>query len=152
MVKWDEWKEVSLYRNVPQNNDPLSLKRGCSAMAFLPDSKQLVSGTHHGMIKLHGIPDLKVIASIKAHTDSIKSMRTVSSCKGKFVLTCSKDHWIKVVQVGPQSLTVIAQYCNAVEPLCISGFIDSHDILYIHAGDTGGLLNVIKVGLTKLTQ
>ena len=103
------------------------------------------------MVKLHSIPDLKVICNIKPHTDSINSIRTVSCGIGMFVLTCCKDHWIKVVQVRPPNLTVVAQYHNAVEPLCISGFIDQDDILYIHTGDTGGLLSVIKVDLTTLS-
>ena len=169
-VSWDEWKEVAVYR-APNRSPPGTLNQdpdSCSAMAFLPDAAHLVSGTQGGTIRLHSVPDLKVVTTLRVHTDTIHSIRAVSWSRGStgsgdsgLVLSCSADHWVKVTRVvSPQGgLTVLARYCCQVEPLCVSGFLGGRaegeedvggDVLYVHAGDTGGLLSILKVDMAEL--
>ena len=180
-MAWDEWKEVAFYRAPSGNPQSASAPdlSACSAMAFLPDGLHLVTGAQDGVISLHSVPDLKVVTTLRVHTDTIHSMRAVSwsgsstgSGDSALVLSCSADHWVKVTRVvaPPGGLTVVARYCCPVEPLCVSGFMDGGaggraeekaegeaeeqtvggDILYVHAGDTGGLLSILKVNMGEL--
>ena len=178
---WDEWTEVAFYRAPSGNPSSASAPNlgACSAMAFLPDGAHLVTGAQDGVIRLHGVPDLKVVTTLRVHTNIIHSMRAVSwsgsstgSGESALILSCSADHWVKVTRVvGPSGgLTVLARYCCSVEPLCVSGFMGGgmgvradggtggrvgevnvgNDTLYVHAGDTGGLLSILKVDMGEL--
>ena len=174
---WDEWTEVALYR-APNGNPPSASAPdigACSAMAFLPGGAYLVTGAQDGVIRLHGVPDLKVMTTLRVHTDTIHSMRAVSwsgsstgSGDSALVVSCSADHWVKVTRVvaPPGGLTVVARYCCPVEPLCVSALMGGGtggraedraeedtvggDTLYVHAGDTGGLLSILKVNMGEL--
>ena len=173
---WDEWNEVAVYR-APDMSPSGTLNQNsgaCSAMAFLPDGAHLVSGALDGTMRLHSLPDLKVVTNLRVHTDTIHSMRAVSWRKGStgsgdsgLALSCSADHWVKVTRVvaPPGELTVVARYCCQVEPLCVSGFMGGvgdrvegvegeedvdGDVLYVHAGDTGGLLSILKVDMSEV--
>ena len=169
-VSWDEWKDVAVYRE-PDRSPTGTLNRNpgaCSAITFLLNGAHLVSGALDGTMRLHSVPDLKVVTTLRVHTDTIHSMRAVSwsgnstsSGDSGLVLSCSADHWVKVTRVvaPPGELTVVGRYCCQVEPLCVSGFLGGvggraqgeedvgGDVLYVHAGDTGGLLSILKVDM-----
>ena len=213
-VTWDNWREVAAYKTPTGSG-------GFNAMAFLPDGVHLASGGQNGVLRIHRVPDLTVVASLGAHTGTVHSLRAVAlssrsgRCSTSYVLSCSSDHWVKVTRVAPSGgedggvmMTVIARYCCPVEPLCVSGFIagalegqggEGHggvgsptiaegeirgsagdvgspggagesgkrvdgaksgggagsrdvggegEVLYVHAGDSGGLLNVLRVKLS----
>ena len=145
---------MSEYRATSENSriekGKIYLDVSSRSLAFLHDNQHLVSGTKSGFLRLHKVPDLNVETTIKAHDNDINGMDALSCGKSTFLLSCSKDNWIKVVRVRPQSLTIIAQY-NAVESLCITGFINQDDILNIYVGDTWGLLSVLRIDLNSST-
>ncbi len=72
--------------------------RQIRSVAFSPDSKYLVSGSHDKKVKLWSIECKKeVVTSLQEHSDCVTSV--AFSADGRFIASCSRDKTIKLWDV-----------------------------------------------------
>ena len=98
------------------------------------------------------VPQFQHIWSTPSHQQMINQVHVVSaSPKDAFLLTCSDDKWVKIidaykVKFGDEG---IAQYYVGAKVTCITGFCED-DTLFIQCTDSHGRLSVLKVSVQDL--
>ena len=132
------------------SNKSYIIKPKCSltSVDFLPDGKHLVTASDRGKLMTFSVPDLIHQREVDAHKKPITCVRTVMHKDVFYIVSGSKDGWVKLWRFP--DLSLVAMHDNAAEVTCVSAcsnqaLMTDGDVIFIQYGDPDGRLEILEV-------
>lgn len=116
-------------------------RAGFAKVRFHPKQPFVACTTHTGKLQIRDVNTLGIMAQHQAHEGSAPGLQF--SRDGRYVVTCSEDHWVKVWSVP--ELTEQAAYDVGTEATCIDTLVSPEGNLIINCGDKSGKLSALEL-------